>query len=292
MPEKVDQVLANCREIFHSRESVVDSYPAGQKDYDKGWSNRLNKIMQYIEGGDRNIGEIFARLRAFRMMGRWQADERVEFISFGQPATLLGSSGFVYYRHAVAETVIAAARDDTVAVVELGSGNGESTFTIWSEGRLRRPRFYACEFSEAGRRTARILASLDPRLKLDARFFDFRRPSFEGMEVDKGHMVVFSTHSIEQVSEIPDTLIERICALAPEVTVLHFEPVGWQFAPDPSVDFIVKHKERCLKFNYNTNLWTLLKRYEERGSIEITQALPYFFGYTYNPICKIVWKKK
>ncbi len=284
-------VVARAREIYHSREPVGGAYPGDQKDYDKGWINRLDKILQYIEGGETNISEVMARLRHFWMGGRWQVGELADFVCHGEEMKLLARSGYVFYRNAVADAVNAMVRKDTVAVIELGSGNSESTFWVWGEGRMRKQRFYACEFSEAGRRTARMIASLDPRLKLEPRFFDYRAPDFSGISFDKGHVIVFSTHSIEQVSEVPAALIEKLCAVAPSVTGLHFEPIGWQFDDRPERAFVQAHKERCLEFNYNTNFWSMLNGLQDAGLITIDEAIPYLCGFTYNPACKIVWQK-
>ena len=209
---------------------MPSGYLSDQKDYDESWANRLNKIVSYIEAGERNIAEIFGKYRNYWMSGRWKVGELAEFVSAGETIQALARSGYVFYRNAVADAVLNECRKDTKAVVELGSGLGESTFTIWLEGRLRAPTFHVCEISPSGRKVSRILASLDRRMKLKAHFFDYRRPSFEGIPAVDGHVTVFSTHSIEQVSEVPQELIERICDLGTQVTALHFEPIGWQFA--------------------------------------------------------------
>ena len=137
----------------------------------------------------------------------------------------------------------------------------------------------------------RHLASLDPRLRLETRHFDYRHPDFSNMKIPRGHVIVFSTHSIEQVSAVPGDLLDKLCALAPEVTGVHFEPIGWQFDGEPSSAFAVAHQKRCLEKNYNTNFWGLLKRCESRGMIKIVEAVPYFFGLAYNPPCNVMWNK-
>jgi hypothetical protein len=287
----VDPILARCREIYVSRESEIGSYPGDQKDYDKGWLNRLDKIMQYIENGDRNIHEILARLRNFWMSGRWEVGEYADFRTGDQTTRLLARSAYVYYRNAVADAVSAEGTKDTRAIFDLGSGNGEQIFWIWAEARLRGRRFYACEFSEAGRRTTRLLASLDPKLKLTTKFFDYRAPDLTSLATKDGHAIVYSTHSIEQVDQLPAVLIEQLLDLAPAVTGLHFEPIGWQFAPDQDDPHVAAHRARCLEFNYNQNFWSLLKDYQSRGKLKIRTAEPYFAGFAYNPPCKIIWEK-
>jgi hypothetical protein len=287
-----DQVIKNIRTILAQQEPMPSGYIADQKDYDASWASRQNKIVSYIEAGERNIAEIFGKYRNYWMSARWKVGELAEFVSAGQTIQVLARSGYVFYRNAVADAVINECRKDTKAVVELGSGLGESTFTIWLEGRLRAPTFHVCEISPSGRKVSRILASLDSRMKLKTHFFDYRRPSFDGIPSVDGHVTVFSTHSIEQVSEIPSELIEKICDLGTNVTALHFEPIGWQFAADGESEHVAAHRRRCIEMGYNKNFWSLLKQFEAQGKIEILIAEPYFFGFAYNPPCKLIWRKK
>lgn len=286
-----DSTLERCRMIYASQEAEVGSYPGDQKDYDKGWINRLDKIMQYIENGDRNIHEILAKLRHFWMSGRWQVGEFIDFRTGDQTVPLLARSGYVYYRNAVADTISNERRQDTKILIDMGSGNGEQLMWVWGEARMRGVKFYACEFSEAGRRTARLLAALDPRLKLTPRFFDYRRPNLNELKLEEGHAIAYSTHSMEQVDTIPSELLDQLLDLAPSVTGLHFEPIGWQMVgkDDP---YAKQFYERCVEFNYNMNFWKLLQDYESRGLLTIREAMPYFGGYAYNPPCKIIWEKK
>jgi hypothetical protein len=287
-----DPVIKNMRAILDQQEPMPSGYLADQKDYDASWSNRLAKIVSYIETGERNVAEIFGKYRNYWMSSRWEVGELAEFVSSGETIRVLARSGYVFYRNAVADAVINECREDTRAVVELGSGIGESTFAIWLEGRLRAPTYHVCEISPSGRKVSRILASLDSRMKLEAHFFDYRQPSFDGISPVDGHVTVFSTHSIEQVSEAPAELIERICDLGTNVTALHFEPIGWQFAADAETEHVAAHRRRCVEMGYNSNYWNLLKQFEARGKIEILVAEPYFFGFSYNPSCKLIWRKK
>lgn len=287
---------ANCktfdevRRIYESTTDEQGTYTDTQKDYDKSWQLRLDKLYSYIESGEQNIPDLFARYRNYWMGGRWKPNEPARFVAHGTPLELVAIPGYVYYRAAVAHSVCAAAKPETVAVIELGSGLGESLFSVWGEGRLRRQEFIACEISKAGRKASRMIAALDPRLKLRTQHFDYRSPNFMGLKFNKGHVIVFSTHSIEQVDKVPDALIERILELAPSVTGLHFEPIGWQFDQDQQSAIAIKHKARCLEMGYNTNFWELLQRKSAMGRLTVSEAVPYFFGFEYNPPCKIVWE--
>jgi hypothetical protein len=242
---------------------------------------------------------VLALYRNYWLSGRYAIDEKIPFVVDGRPQELLASSGHIYYRHAMAQSVLAQVRPDTVAIIELGSGFGESLFTVWNERfgdrktwlRKNNAKFIACELSPAGRRASRVLASLDPLLNFEGRHFDYRTPRFDGLDFGGGHVIVFSTQSIEQVSEIPDDFLPRVMALARNVTGMHFEPIGWQFTPQPEPDFVTRHRERCLSLNYNTNYWSILDAARRDKKIEIATAEPQYLGFEYNPLTKIVWKK-
>ena len=47
----------------------------------------------------------------------------------------------------------------------------------------------------------------------------------------KGHILLFTSHSIEQVDVINPALFDQLRAIPNPVTVVHFEPVGWQRVP-------------------------------------------------------------
>jgi hypothetical protein len=287
-----DPVLRKCRAIYREPAAAEAKYAAGQKDYDKSWQGRLDRVISYIERGERSVPGIFARDRKHWMAPRWKQGELVEFVASGKVVELLAVSGYVYYRNAVAQTVISVLRPNTVAIIELGSGQGESVFSVWSEAsdRLRDVKLVMCEFSVAGRKVSRMMAVLDPTMDLETRYFDYRSPSFDGLELRTGHVVVLSTHSIEQVDEVSDDLIDKMLGLGQSVTGVHFEPIGWQFATNQNLDYVRKHKERCQKHNYNQNYWGLLQKAQNEGKIRIVEAEPYFFGFEYNPPSRIIWE--
>ena len=57
--------------------------------------------------------------------------------------------------------------------------------------------------------------------------------------------MVLSTQSIEQVDQVHPDLIKILCDLSPEMTGVHFEPIGWQFPGSAKGKFIEKHQARC-----------------------------------------------
>ena len=70
------------------------AYPYPQKDYDKGWSNRLQKVTAYTEAGHRTIPELQARLRYWWTSDRWKVGELIKFVVDGKVVALRACGGY------------------------------------------------------------------------------------------------------------------------------------------------------------------------------------------------------
>ena len=126
-----------------------------------------------------------------------------------------------------------ATEADTDLVIEMGSGWGWHILTAFTTGGPREATYVAAEYTEAGRDCAARLAQLDDHLKFQAIHFDYHEPSFAGLPKAR-HAVVFSAHSIGR--GFPPASSRRCsrpsCSVAERVTVVQFEPVGWQVGPE------------------------------------------------------------
>jgi hypothetical protein len=97
---------------------------------------------------------------------------------------------------------------------------------------------------------------------------------------------VFTHHSIEQIPEIPETLVERVMAIPGFRVCMHMEPVGFQFQSDKwladsknkkLMDRIDADNRRFAeKRNQNSNLYPVLKKLEAQGAIKILSVKKYF----------------
>lgn len=122
-------------------------------------------------------------------------------------------------------------RPDTTAVMELGSGwssNLFQTFIGWGATRSERTIYYGGEYTAEGQRTAKYIARAEEKMKYRGFSFDYREPDVTFLKRQKGHILLFTTHSVEQVDIINPVLFDQLAALEQDVTVVHFEPVGWQ----------------------------------------------------------------
>jgi len=116
-------------------------------------------------------------------------------------------------------------------VVELGSGIGRNLFILVEklDPRLRgKIRFYACEYTDAGRQVCAALQERNTEMHLSIQHFDYYQPDFSFLEKAK-KVLYFTCHSIEQIPVVNRTVIERILEASDQCFCYHAEPVGWQY---------------------------------------------------------------
>jgi len=126
-------------------------------------------------------------------------------------------------------------RPNTTAVIEVGSGWSSNLLQLYlAHGTTRSKKiiYYGGEYTREGQVCGKFLAERDPALKYRAFSFDYRNPNVEFLIRQKGHILLFTAHSVEQVDAINPALFEQLAALPNPVTVVHFEPVGWQRDPE------------------------------------------------------------
>jgi hypothetical protein len=146
--------------------------------------------------------------------------------------------------------------------------------------------YRALEPTESGRGCTEILAALDPGLDLTTAPFDFEQPRYDSLGPVDGHVLVFTVHSIEQVTELPREAITGLFDLGASLTCVHFEPVGWQIVDEPDR---AAH-EYAVRQRYNRNLWPLLQELEAARELNVETVVPDLFGDKYkNPGTLIVW---
>jgi len=73
------------------------------------------------------------------------------------------------------------------------------------------------------------------------------------------------------------------------MTVVHFEPLGWQIRGDPESS---KAREYARHRGYNTNLWPLLVELAEAGELTIDRVVPDMIGHKRKePSSLVVWRR-
>lgn len=245
---------------------------ANIKDVYESWWSRVRAALEsQTSAGETELSRLlhvtFAQTVGKRPASEWQS------IIFGRETPAPYLAGHRIARDWIADTVIEhAARIGADAIIETGSGWGYNLFNIWLRGGPP-VDYHAFEYTEAGRDTCRSMRAAahdGPRLETHA--FDYHGADLSPVGGRYRRPLIYTSHSIEQIAEMPQSFIEALLAIAPEIEVLHFEPVSWQFDPDHWAS--ERLAEYCGRQGYNRNLWNLLQANEDAGRlvIEETQA--------------------
>ena len=181
--------------------------------------------------------------------------------------------------------------DSYDAIVELGSGYGRNLFEIYYNGGPGSARYFAAEYTESGRAMTERFAALDEGLPLETVFFDHRNPDLSFLAPhDFKKVFLFSCHSIEQVSEIPDSYFPVLAGVAPQVLGVHFEPFGFQVSAE--TELAKEHREFILDKEYNLNFYERLKQAAD-GVLEIRYMRKDVIApQLINPTSVAVWEKQ
>lgn len=264
------QALLRCAVDVLTPAMTDDARARIKATYESKWSGDRAAIEEQIAAGERDLSRIVHRSFA-SMVGRMPARDTPRIL-FGREAPAPYLTAFRITREWIADTVAEHARRiDADAIVEAGSGWGHNLFLTWLRGGPD-VAYHAFEYTEAGRETTLRLgqaAAVGPCI--EAHPFDYYTPDFSVIAGRVRRPLVFTSHSIEQIGTLPQGFIDELLRLAPQVTVLHFEPVGWQFAPDDP--FGLEVKAHCLRKGYNENLWSLLNANAAAGSLTIDETM-------------------
>ncbi len=257
------------------RRSTIDKYEGK-------WAEVRDHAAAVIESGETDLS------RAVRIV---DAEERslslepLDGIALGERVTLPRAAMTGARRDLIQRILLDACAADVDLVVELGSGGGINLLNLHLWGGPKVP-YFALEPTASGRRVADLLAGLDDDLELTTLAYDYERPDYGGLPTGNAHVLVFTIHSIEQVTELPREAVAGLLGLGARVTGVHFEPVGWQILDQPdeaSYEFAQRQR-------YNRNLWPLLQELEGEGKLVVATVTPDLFGDKYkNPGTLIVW---
>ena len=176
------------------------------------------------------------------------------------------------------------------AVVELGCGFGQNLFRLNAAGLPRSLRYFGGELTESGVTLGRDLARLDPRIRVQFFPFDHLAPDLSAV-TGVENPLVFTCHSLEQVTEVPQAFFAAVAGLAPRVTCVHLEPFGFQIR---SVSLAAQeHRRHFEKEGWNLNLHAAAEAAEQAGIIKRTVLIPDIFLSTdgVNVTSLMVWTK-
>lgn len=229
--------------------AVTQGRPRTKASQGGAWNDVLVKARQLVKTRpDDHLSSILANLRELNIgrndPGRYHRETELVrpigqsiFSQFGlEPNDLLYSPDVTCGQYTVRSAspiryLSRLVRPDTTGIVELGSGWSSNLFQLYlvvGATRSRRKIYYGGEYTRQGMLAAKYIARQETALNYRAFSFDFRDPDVSFLVRQKGHILVFTVHSIEQVDSINPVLFEQLRAIPNPVTVVHFEPVGWQ----------------------------------------------------------------
>src|SRR5208282_1710222 len=178
------------------------------------WPAILARIDAELAAGETDLARILNRVK------RWEiglADDReLAFIVAGRalqlprPFALHGGLGLI------CERLIALA-EGAEAIIELGSGWGFNLFHLWLSGGPRVARYFALEYTEAGRQCTERLASVQRNLAITAVPFDYYAVDLDQLGRFSGRVFVFSCFSIDQIPQLPSAIYLALRKLADRI---------------------------------------------------------------------------
>ena len=174
----------------------------------------------------------------------------------------------------------------TRRIVELGSGWGKNLFNLFRFGAPFGAEYWGFELTSTGRTLMeRVGAECAPTMKIRSSAFDYYDADFSAL-AEPLDTCVFTHHSIEQIPQLPQTLIERTLAIPGFKMCLHMEPVGFQFASEKWLSgadqkslmskIDADNRRFAEKRNQNANLYPMLRQMEQAGRIQIYSVKKYF----------------
>jgi len=127
---------------------------------------------------------------------------------------------------------------DVDTVVEFGAGWGKNlSLLLMSSGRSD-VKYMACEQSESGQQSFERLFGLLDGLEFSSHPFDFYTPDFSMLK-GKNHVLAFTSAAIEQIAFLPSTFLDGLLEVAEKVTLVFYEPIGWQRSIE-RINFVIK----------------------------------------------------
>lgn len=252
------------------------------------WPIVLAKISELKAANERSLA------RAVATIERWEWGTpdlaRILAVAGGVRGPLPASLAWYGSYALIAEAVLAACREDTSAIIELGCGWGRSLFEIWLRGGPPDATYHALEFTDAGLECVKALADLEQRLAIALATFDFRNPDFSSIPKGQSHAVVFTVSSLHQVPEMDEDSYRAIALVADDLDCLHFEQIGWQIEKS---DTHTDDRDYATRNDYNRNLWTILERLDRERTIDIVNVQVDLVGTQQAyPMSLVHWRKR
>jgi hypothetical protein len=272
-----------------------------ENQYEHLWKGVEEKFDRTFEAGERDLSRIHLFMR--RNFGPDFEDEHLRK-KYEQHENKLLETGYLMDKQLIQVTdmdprVVTLITDsikmreaikmfgpNARRIVELGSGWGKNLFNLFKFGAPLDAEYWGFELTATGRRLMeKVGAACAPTMRMSSSPFDYYNADFSLLAGDI-NTCIFTHHSIEQIPEIPESLIERILAIPGFRMCLHMEPIGFQFKSDKwladpgngtLMDKIDADNRRFAeKRNQNSNLYPVLRRLEGQSKLKIFSVKKYF----------------
>lgn len=175
-------------------------------------------------------------------------------------------------------------------IIELGSGWGRNIYYMLQKNIINNQRIISGEFNKTGCIIQEsIKNNFFKNQHLNIYHFDYKNSNNFFDQVKKiekpfQKCLVFTKHSIEQITEIDNDFFDNLLQICPQIKCIHFEPIGWQ----------ISEKSFCKSSNYyNRNLFSKLEEYQNKNLIKIKNVELDFLSVTRpgNTSTLIEWDK-
>ena len=280
--------------------------------YQKAWDKRKLLAEQFVKLGVTDPYQLIQKMNVFE--GKYVIDieektGEAKFIEVTYPGEEhFFPTGKPFYRYVhLGEQLFAQPYYDNVpsflldfldgknfdAIVELGSGPGQNLVELFYRGGPQNIPYYAAEFTESGVALANYIASLKPEMPLSAFHFDYKKPDLTPVK-ERKNILIFTSHSIEQVSEISEDLFDYLSSFAERVTCIHFEPFGFQLIPEEQREDVSKLQALVAeKKKWNINLAPTLMEANKKGILHLSFIGKNVMGKEMgNPTSVAIWEAR
>jgi SAM-dependent methyltransferase len=255
--------------------------------YENAWQARLTYLTQLIEEGETDPLRCLQRLFALERKHSLHMDvatrqvtwdrlpvDRNKLLPSGVETSRVASGlgKFVevpaYTNSSIPEFLVdfIHERGPFDAVIELGCGIGRRIIELHYYGAPRDTKLFGGEMTQSGVATAQRLAALNPNIQAEFFPFDHVKPDLAPIrQRGFGNVLVFTSHSIEQVAYLPQEFFQEVAGCARQVTCVHLEPFGFQAKCDS--DQARAQRAGFEKNQWNQNLFAAAAIAEQKGVI-------------------------
>ncbi len=182
-------------------------------------------------------------------------------------------------------------------VIELGAGLGHNLVELMNKGVSPGVYLVAGEYTKSGVRfISKMFDRVFPNRGM-AFHFDWKKPDLSQLGLKGKRVFLFSCHSIEQVTRLPQDLFHELSQVSERVVGFHFEPFGFQYvtaAERGKGNVVSLNSARFFKEReWNENFVEVLYGAANDGKIKVTHLAKdcFFCVDPSNPTSFAAWER-